>query len=416
MQNLTSFFGFLCFCLFAWLMSSNRRKINWRPVGGGIILQFVLAAALFCIPVLSGLFVWFSDIFTKLLEFSREGIIFVFGQLGQKNSPQGMILAFQVFPFIIVFSSLMAFLHYIKVIPTIVKFLARIISTTLKTSGAESLCAASNIFAGIESATAVRPYIRNMTDSELFLILVTGMSTVASSVMALYVSFLSDTFPTIAGHLVSASIISIPASFVIAKLMVPETGTPLTADVAKCEISQEFEAKSATESFISGADAGYKLAVGVAVTLIAFIGILGIIQGIAAHVTGEKNIIQLALSYIFYPLAYLTGIQSSDIPAAAEMLGKRIILTEIPAYLQLADFSRAGGSPRTVLIMSYALCGFSHIASMAIFVGGIGALAPSKISNLSRMGFKALIGSTLVTLMTGAVAGIFYWGQSGLIK
>jgi len=397
-------------------MSSNRRKINWRPVIGGVILQFVLAAALFCIPAFSGLFVWFSDIFTKVLEFSREGIIFVFGQLGKKDSPQGMILAFQVFPFIIVFSSLMAFLHYIKVIPAVVKFLARIISGTLKTSGAESLCAASNIFAGIESATAVRPYIKDMTDSELFLILVTGMSTVASSVMALYVSFLSNTFPAIAGHLISASMISIPASFVIAKLMVPETATPLTSDIRKCDIAPEFQAKSVTESFISGADAGYKLAVGVAVTLIAFIGILGIVQGLAAYLTGQQNIVLTFLAYIFYPLAYLTGIQASDVPAAAAMLGKRIILTEVYSYPDLAAFSRAGGSPRTVLIMSYALCGFAHIASMAIFVGGIGALAPSKISTLSRMGFKALIASTLVTLMTGAVAGIFYWGQAGLIK
>lgn len=397
-------------------MSSDRRKINWRPVIGGVILQFILAAALFCIPAFSWLFLFLSNVFTSVLEFSRDGIIFVFGELGKKDSPQGMILAFQVFPFIIVFSSLMAFLHYIKVIPAIVKFLARIISSTLKTSGAESLCAASNIFAGIESATAVRPYIKNMTDSELFLILVTGMSTVASSVMALYVSFLSDTFPAIAGHLISASMISIPASFVIAKLMVPETGRPLTSDISKCDIMPEFQAKSVTESFISGADAGYKLAVGVAVTLIAFIGILGIVQGLAAHVTGHEKIIQTLLTYIFYPLAFLTGISAEDVPVAAEMLGKRIILTEIPSYLQLSAFSREGGSPRTVLIMSYALCGFSHIASMAIFVGGIGALAPSKISTLSRLGIKALIASTLVTLMTGAVAGIFYWGQAGLIK
>ncbi|OGV35789.1 MAG: hypothetical protein A2020_08520 [Lentisphaerae bacterium GWF2_45_14] len=416
MENLTSMAGFFSFCLFAWLLSSSRRKINWRPVIGGIILQFMLAAFLFCVPAFRGLFLVFSDIFTNLLEFSREGIIFVFGELGKKDSPQGMILAFQVFPFIIVFSSLMAFLHYIKVIPSVVKFLARIISSTLRTSGAESLCAASNIFAGIESATAVRPYIKDMTDSELFLILVTGMSTVASSVMALYVSFLSDTFPAIAGHLISASMISIPASFVIAKLMVPETSVPLTANVQSCEVSPELEAKSATESLVSGADAGYKLAVGVAVTLIAFIGILGIVQGIAAHVTGQERIIQKLLAYIFYPLAFLTGVSASDVPAAADMLGKRVILTEIPAYLDLAAFSRAGGNPRTVLIISYALCGFSHIASMAIFVGGIGALAPSKISTLSKLGVRALIGSTLVTLMTGAVAGIFYWGQSGLIK
>jgi CNT family concentrative nucleoside transporter len=192
--------------------------------------------------------------------------------------------------------------------------------------------------------------------------------------------------------------------------------TPATSSDETCEPHNEDNAKGITESLVVGANAGAKLAVGVAVTLIAFIGLLGIARGVCGHFTGNPHFIENILTGVFYPFAWLTGVPPNDVPAVAKMLGERLILTEIPSYIALGKFAAAGGSERTVLITSYSLCGFAHIGSMAIFVGGIGALAPKKMRLLSRLGPKALLGATLVTLMTGAVAGIFYFGQKGLIQ
>jgi len=198
--------------------------------------------------------------------------------------------------------------------------------------------------------------------------------------------------------------------------MVPETEVPETADIKTCELHLEHSSNGMTESLINGANAGAKLATGVVITLIAFIGLLGIAKGLLGHFTGNPQIITQGLEYIFYPLTWLMGVPVHDVPTIARMLGARLIETEIPSYIALGKFSAAGGDKRSVLIASYALCGFTHIASMAIFVGGIGALAPGKLPTLSRLGPRALLGATIVTLMTGAIAGIFYWGQSGIIQ
>lgn len=416
MESLVSLLGIAVFSLIAWGCSSNHRAVNRRTVGIGILLQLAFAAVVFTAPGSRTVFVFLSNAVNALLESSREGLIFVFGpQLAAANSPQGVILAFQVLPFIIIFAALMGILYYLRIIPFIIRVLARFIYRAMGTSGAESLCAASNIFVGIESATTIRPYIRNMTRSELFLVLTVGMATVASSVMAVYVSFLNQVFPTIAGHLISASILSVPAAIVIAKLMEPESEIPETAEWHKCKLHQDGEPAGFTEAVINGANNGAKLAVGVGITLIAFVGLLGIVRVIFFKVTGGTFSVEQLLGYLFYPLTWLMGVKAADVPAISQLLGMRLILTEIPSYLGLAKFAAAGGDPRSVMIASYALCGFAHIASMAIFVGGIGALAPERLPLLARLGFKALLAATLVTLMTGAVAGVFCLGQTGLL-
>ena len=414
MQNFISFTGIVSFCLIAWALSSNRKKISWRPILVGLGLQMLLAGIVFWAPGSRSVFVHLSRFINAVIESSREGMTFVFGGLGAKNCSLGMILAFQVLPFIIVFSAFMAILYYLKIIPFIIKRLAKFIFTFMGTSGAESLCAASNIFVGIESVTTIRPYIEKMTRSELFLILTVGMATVASSVMAVYVSFLSSTFPTIAGHLLSASILSIPAAIVVCKLMEPETAVPETGEWEQCKLHHDENISSMTEAVIGGANNGAKLAVGVAVTLIAFVGILGVVRVFFSNISGGALTVEEFLSYIFYPFTWLMGVKDSDVSAVSQMLGIRIILTEIPAYLKLSQFAK-NADPRSVLIASYALCGFAHIASVAIFAGGIGALAPSRMSLLAKLGFKALIAATLVTLMTGAVAGLFFYGNESLL-
>ncbi len=415
MENLISLFGFVVLIAFTWVLSWNRRKVNWRLVIGGVVLQFIVGALIFCLPCTRTAIVWLSQRFTDIINFSNKGPEFVFGGLASGKHSMGFILAFQVFPLIIVFSSLMAMLYYLRVIPFIIKMFARFLAKVLKTSGAESLCAASNVFVGVESVTSIRPYLATMTQSELFTILVVGMSTIASSVLAAYVKMLYGVFPAIAGHLISASILSVPAAFVISKVMIPETGQPETADASKCELHIEYNT-GFTASLIQGANAGAKLAVGVAVTLIAFIGLLGILEGICGWF-GYPGFIQDFLSWIFYPFAWLIGIAPQDVPEVSKLLGTRLVETEIPAYIDLAKIAQSHTiSPRSMLIASYALCGFTHVASMAIFVGGIGALVPERVPLLAKLGPWALLAATLVTLMTGAVAGIFYYGQPGILQ
>jgi len=408
LYNLVSLLGVVTFCAIAWALSSSRKNVKWKTIGIGLGLQFLFAALVFLVPGGKSVFLWLSKLVNVILDSSFEGVVFVFGGL-TKTKTYGVILATQILPLIIVFSSLMGILYYLKVIPWIIKMLARFIFKVLGTSGAESLCAASNIFVGIESSTTIRPYIRKMTRSELFLILTVGMATVASSVLAVYVSFLRDHFPTIAGHLISASILSVPASIVICKLMEPENGKPETSKWEEVKLHTDDDPKSLTESAIVGAQNGAKLAVGVGVTLIAFVGILGIFRMVVSHITGGDLTLEQMLGYVFYPFSWLMGVSAKDLSAVSQLLGIRLILTEVPAYLDLAKISTTI-APRSLLITSYALCGFAHVASMAIFVGGIGALAPEKMSELSRLGFKALLAATLVTLMTGAVAGLFYCG------
>jgi len=421
--------GFVCFLAFAWILSDSRRKICWRPVIGGVILQLLFAFLVFCapeklisssIPGTRELFVLFSDMFNRLIEQSRQGITFVFGKLGQANETTGFILAFQVLPFIIVFSSIISLLYYTGFMQILIKAFAHLFSRTMRTSAAESLSTSANIFVGIEASLTIRPYLAKMTRSELFTIIVAGMATVASSVLAVYVSFLNKEFPLIAGHLMSASLLSVPATFIITKLMIPETGTPETVNVSECKIYEDPDTNW-IEAIINGATNGAKLAAGVGITLIAFVGLLGIAEGLITYVqikAGCTNPVTLIdmLSWLFQPFTFLMGIRYDDVGAISHMLGTRIVLTEIPAYLDLANFAAAGGDPRTLLIASYALCGFTHVASMAIFIGGTGVLAPNQLPVMTKFGPKALLAATLVTLLNGATAGIFYWGQQGILR
>lgn len=416
MENLISFAGFCVLALIAWTLSRSRKDIKWKTIAGGVFLQFFFAAFVFLFPPSRDLFLKLSNLFSSLLECSREGIVFVLGSLGAANSPSGFILLFQALPFVIIFAALMSLLFYLGVIPFIIKLFARFISKFMSNSGAETLCASANIFCGIESETAVAPYIKNMTRSELFLILTAGMSTIASTVLAAYVSMLSHVFPAIAGHLISASVISIPAAFVIAKLMEPETECPETSDVKTCELHLEDVPKNWLEAILNGANSGMKLLAGIAGTLIAVIGILGMLKGICLAATGNPHLIEEMLSFVFRPVALLIGIAPSEAAAIGKLLGERLIMTEVASYIDLAAFAKNGGSPRSILIASYALCGFAHVASMAIFTGGTAALAPEKTQLLCRIAPKALLAATITTLMTGALAGIFYWGQEGIMR
>ena len=424
-QHAVSLAGFLIFAGVAWLLSSNRRRVAWKTIAWGVALQIVIGLIIFRLPLSHRVLLWVNDAVLVLLNASKAGSVFLFGPLaaspGEAGSV-GFILVFQVLPVVIFFAAFTAMLYHLRVLQVFVRLFARLFHRTMKISGAESLSSAANIFVGIESALVVRPYLEKMTRSELLLILTTGMATVASSVLGVYVAFLTGVFPQIAGHLISASILSIPGCVVVAKLLIPETETPETLAAVPPE-DESVRSRNLIGAIIQGSMDGLKLAAGITALLIAILGIVALLDkilGVASSWVGMSEPLSIVriLGWIFYPFAFLLGVATSDVPIAARLLGERVILTEVFSYNHLAQAISSGqiSDPRTVVILSYALCGFAHVAAMAIFVGGTAALAPSRRDDLASLGLRALLAATLATLMTGCIAGMFSSGQGVLIQ
>lgn len=432
LYNLISFGGIFILMGIAWLFSSNHRIINWRVILWGIVLQLIFALFIFVIPAGAKVFLVINEIVVKILDSAGAGTRFLFGRLalppgttneaGEKSL--GFFLAFQALPTIVFFAALVGVLYYIKVMPLLIRGFAFVFTKLMRISGAESLCASSNIFVGIESALTIRPHLNEMTRSELCTILTAGMGTIASSVLALYVFILKEQFPTIAGHLVSASILSAPAAVVMSKLILPETDTPTTLGI---RIKPHYEEEgNIIEAIINGANSGIRLMVGIVALLLAFLGLVALCNLILGFIGGYLNSwfalginwsIEGLLGYIFYPLTLIIGVPPSDAVAIAKIIGERTVLTEVYSYQDFAQLLSTGTlqHSRTLVITTYALCGFAHFASLAIFVGGIAALAPKRIKDLSQLGLRALIAATLACLMTAAVAGTFFTESSILL-
>ncbi len=424
LPHLTSLMGFFVFAGIAWLLSSHRREVRWRTIIWAMGLQFLLGLLIFRLPATRQIFVWLNDAVMALLDVSKAGTTFLLGPLAAGPGEQGsigFILVFQALPIAIFFSAFTAILYRLGIMQLIVRFFAVLFHRTMGTSGAESLCGASNIFVGVESALVVKPYLERMTRSEMLTILGSGMATVASTTLGIYVAFLSKTFPQIAGHLISASLLSIPAVVVMTKLMLPETEEPETATGIPPD-PPELRSGNLMSAVITGAMDGLKLAAGISTLLIAGLGLVALVDKLLAlpgkwlGLAEPLSLVRI-LSWIFYPLAAMLGIVRADIAESARLLGERVILTEVVSYQELAQMIASGqlADPRTVVILSYALCGFTHFASVAIFVGGMAAIAPSRRDDLAGLGFRALVAATLATLMTGCIAGIFSNGQDVLL-
>ncbi|NPV82024.1 MAG: nucleoside transporter [Candidatus Aminicenantes bacterium] len=429
--NLVSFGGLVILALVAWLFSSNKKVVNWKVVGWGLGLQLLFAFVIFLVPAGGRIFLAINEVVVRVLDSATAGIKFLFGPLalppGTSNesgeTSPGFILAFQALPTVVFFAALVGALYYLKVMPLLIRLFARIFTRLMKISGAESLCVSSNIFVGVESSLVVRPYLPQMTSSELATILTAGMATIASSVLSVYVMILRAGLPTIAGHLVSASILSAPAALLTAKLMFPETEKPVTLGL---DVKPYYEKEdNLIMAIINGAQSGLKLLGGIVALLLAFLGLLALLDLVLGWLGGHLNHLlgwsfnwQVSgiLSYVFYPFALVMGVSPQDASLVARLLAERVVATELVSYQHLAGLLQAGAfhDPRSAIIASYALCGFAHVASLAIFVGGIGALAPSRLKDLSRLGLKALLAATLACLITGAVAGVFYTGSSVL--
>lgn len=429
--NLISFLGLFVLAGVAWLFSTDRKVVNWRVLGWGIGLMLFLAFFIFVIPAGARVFLWVNNAVAAVLDTATAGTKFVFGRLalppGAVNeageTSLGYFLAFQGLPTIIFFAALLGALYYLKIMPFFVRLFARIFTKLMRISGAEALSVSANIFVGVESALVIRPHLKDMTRSEFCTIITAGMGTIASTILAMYVMMLQKGIPTIAGHLVSASFISAPACIVMAKLIMPETEKPLTLGV---DVKPHYEREdNLIMAIINGAWEGLKLLGGILTLLIAFLGLLALVNlglgwagGFVNGVFGWhlKWSLEGLLGYVFYPFTLAMGVPPSDALAVANVLGERTILTEVFSYKHLADLLASGAihDPRSAIIASYALCGFAHVASLAIFVGGTSALVPTRVRDISRLGFRALLAATLACLMTGAVAGTFYTGASVL--
>jgi len=427
--NLVSFAGIFVLAFVAWLFSSDRKTVNWRVVAWGIGLQLLFAFFVFVVPAGTKVFLLVNDVVVKVLDSAQAGTRFLFGRLalapGTTNEAGegslGYFLIFQGLSTIVFFAALIGALYYVGIMPFFVRLFARVFTRTMRISGAEALSVSSNIFVGVESSLVVKPHLSDMTVSELATIITAGMATIASTVLAVYVVFLNPMLPTIAGHLVSASIIAAPASIVMAKLIIPEVGKPKTLGL---DVQPHYDREdNLMVAVINGANDGMKLLGGIVALLLAVLGLLALLDMILGWAGGGLNrllglhfewSLKSILGYIFYPLTACLGIPPSDILPVSKLLGERAVATEVVAYQHLAELMKSGGlvSARSAIIASYALCGFAHFASLAIFVGGTGALAPSRLRDISRIGLKSLLAATLACLMTGAVAGTFYTGGS----
>jgi len=401
MLQCISLLGYLVILVLAWLLSTHRTKVPWRVVLLGTALQFVLAVVVLKTPPGEALFAWIGDAFTALLDFVDAGTSFVFG-------PQfkDFYFAFKVLPTIVFVSALTSILYYLGVMQLLVKSLARFMQWTLGTSAAETLSTSANIFVGqTEAPLLVRPYVATMTLSELNAVMVGGFATIAGGLLAAFVGMGID-----AGHLVTASVISAPAALVIAKLMVPETEQPVTLGTMTMDAPRQGE--NLLEAAAIGTTEGMKLALNVGAMLIVFLALIAMcdkgisLVGDLFHLNWS---LQGGLGYAFAPLAWLMGIEVKDCIPAGQLLGLKMAATEFVAYEKLAGWLKPDSpvklEPRTVAIMTYALCGFSNFASIGVQIGGLGEMAPTRRSDLARLGFRAMLGGTLSCCLTACVAG-----------
>ncbi|MDW8296674.1 MAG: nucleoside transporter C-terminal domain-containing protein [Raineya sp.] len=424
MEYLRALVGITTFITIAWLLSKNRKAIDKKLVISGIALQIVIGVLVLKVT-------WFADIFrsigvgfTIFISYTREGTQFLFGKLGLITEPIGFVFAFQVLPIIVFFSAVTAGLYYLGILQRVVYAIAWIMSKTMRLSGAESLSAAGNIFLGqTEAPLLVKPFVATMTKSELNCLMTGGMATLAGSVMASYISMLGGGNPEVeaqfASYFLTASIMNAPAALVMSKILYPETEEIDT----RLQVSKESLGVNIIDAIATGAADGLKLALNVGGMLIAFIAIVALLNGLLgwigeftelnAWVKNSTNGVfeKLSLQYIFgligQPIAWLMGADWDKSLVVGSLIGQKTAINEYIAYDQLAKFKQIQGilDSKSIVIATFALCGFANFSSIAIQIGGIGGMAPNRQSDLSRLGLRALLGGSLATFMSATIAG-----------
>lgn len=436
-ERMTGFLGLACILLLAYLLSENKKAISWRLVFLGTSLQAVLALLVLKTQIGRLIFDGANNLIVKILSFSNEGAKFLFGNLVGLNVPVGVpmahgapahmamlelngqmantgaFFAFSVLPTIVFFSSLTAVLYYFGILQWIISWIARFMQVTLKCSGAESFSAAANIFVGqTEAPFLVKPFISSMTKSEIMAIMTGGFATVSGGVLAAFVGMLVADFPDIAGHLLAASVMSAPASLVLAKMIVPETTS--FADLSAKNIKIAMDDVNAFDATTRGASDGLSLALNVGAMLVAFIAIISLFNWLIGGLGGLIGIsdlnLQTIFAFIFAPFAYILGVPWEDASAIGNLLGLKTVINEFVAYLQLSDYLHNGiiKNTKSAVIATYALCGFANFASIGIQIGGLASLAPNRRQDFAKLGFRAMVAGTLACLQTAAIAGIIF--------
>ncbi|MGL5065432.1 MAG: NupC/NupG family nucleoside CNT transporter [Microcoleus sp.] len=400
MERLISVLGLAVFVGLSYAFSVDRRAVKWSPVLWGIALQLIFAILILKTTPGLAVFQFLGDLVTQFLNFSDAGAKFVFGDNFTEH-----LVAFKVLPTIIFFSSFMALLYHYGILQRVVQWVARIMIKTMKTSGAETLSCAANIFVGqTEAPLLIKPYVATMTLSELHAVMAGGFATIAGGVMAAYISF-----GVSAQHLIAASVMSAPAALAISKLLYPETEKSLTAGEVEVKVEQVYA--NAVDAVASGASDGLKLAANVGAMLIAFLGLLAFVNAVLGWFGGLFGVtglsLELILSYLMAPVAWLMGVAWADCSKIGIILGKKTILNEFIAYLDLMELVKQQAiSERSQIIATYALCGFSNIGSIGIQIGGIGGMAPNRQGDLARLGVRAMIAGSLACFMTACIAGM----------
>lgn len=412
MLVLQSLFGVVAMLGIAILLSEDRRRIAWRTVLVGLSVQLVLALVLVKLPVSQSLFTGLNQVVLVLDKATTAGTSFVFGYLGGDAFPfevsdpsKTFVLAFKALPLVILVSALSALLFYWRVLPWVVRQLARLLSRSMGIGGALGLGAAANIFVGmIEAPLFIRPYLAKLSRAELFALMTTGMATIAGTMMVLYASILSGIRDDALGQILSASVISIPAALVIALVLVPGNGEDTAAGAELVS-----EASSAMDAITRGTLQGVTLVINIVAMLIVFVALVALVNlllGLLPEVGGEPVSLQRLLGVLFAPLVWLMGIPLDEALTAGSLMGVKTILNEFLAYLDLAALPAQALSERSEIIMVYALCGFANFGSLGIMLGGMGTMVPERRAEIAALGLKSILAGTLATMMTGAFVGI----------
>jgi len=417
--------GMISLLVIGYLFSSNRKAINWKTVGAGLSAQLLIAFGVLKVPFIQSIFEFVGGIFTNILDYTAAGSEFLFGGLMNVES-YGFIFVFQILPTIIFFSALTSLLFYLGVIQIIVKGLAWLLTKLLHISGAESLSVAGNIFLGqTEAPLMIKAYLERMNRSEILLVMIGGMATVAGGVLAAYIGFLGGNDPVLrlqfAKHLLAASVMAAPGAIVISKMLYPQT-EKINTDV---RVSQEKIGSNILDAIANGTTEGLKLAANVAAMLLVFVAIIAMLNGIlgwvgditnlndwmAANTPYQKFTLEAILGTIFAPLMWLIGVAKEDIMLMGQLLGVKLAASEFVGYIQLAELKDMASAThftynKSVIMATYMLCGFANFASIGIQIGGIGSLAPGQRKTLSEFGMKALIGGSIASLLSATIAGM----------
>ncbi|KJD35455.1 Na+ dependent nucleoside transporter [Tamlana sedimentorum] len=418
--------GMITLVFIAFLFSSNKKAINWKIVGLGLGFQLIIAVGVLKVDFVKNIFEFVGSLFVSVLEFTRAGSKFLFEGLVVDMDTFGYIFAFQVLPTIIFFSALTSVLFYLGVIQKVVKVMAWLLSKALKISGAESLSVAGNIFLGqTEAPLLIKAYLEKMNKSEMLLVMIGGMATVAGAVLAAYIGFLGGDDPELrlfyAKHLLAASVMAAPGAIVISKILYPQT-EDVNTDVS---VSQEKIGSNFLDAIANGTTEGLKLAVNVGAMLLVFVAFIAMFNGllgwvgdvtsfntwVASNTSYNSLSLELILGYIFAPLMWLIGVAKEDMALMGQLLGIKLAASEFIGYIQLRDLKNATNSihlnyEKSVIMATYMLCGFANFASIGIQIGGIGSLAPGQRKILSQFGMKALIGGTIASLISATIAGM----------